>query len=58
MLLVMAILSLDGIDRSLNDTVCHTDTQYGECIPQTAHEDNMTHIPNPFEIKWKHCLSS
>ena len=58
MLVVIAILSLDGIDRSLNDTVRHADTQYGECIPQAAHEDNMGHIPNPFEIKWKHYLFS
>ena len=58
MLVVVGILSFDRIDGGLNDAVRHADAQNRECVPQPSHEDHMTHIPNPFKVKWKHNLPS
>jgi len=58
MLMVMVAIILGCIDGSLDDTVGHTNAQYGECIPQAAHENHMAHVPDPFKIKREHTSSS
>jgi len=56
--MVMVAIILGCIDGSLDNTVGHTNAQYGEGIPQAAHENHMPHVPDPFKIKRKHNLSS
>ena len=52
--MMMTAISFHGIDYGLDDAVGHSHTDNGQGIPQTAVEDQVAHIPNPFEIEWKH----
>ena len=49
-----AILS---IKDSFNNTICHAGTKNTNGIPESAEKDCMSHIPCPFETKWKHIIS-
>jgi len=56
--MVMFAILLGCINGGLDDAVGHTNTQNGQCIPETTHKNRMAHIPDPFKIKGKHNLSS
>jgi hypothetical protein len=57
-LIVVAALALGRIDDRLNDNKGHAGANDTQRIPETAHENNMGHIPDPFEIKGEHTLAS
>ncbi len=52
--MMMGAFACRGIKRSLADAVGHAQSQYGQGIPQAAHENDVRHIPHPFEYKRKH----
>ncbi len=43
------------IKNCFDKAVGHPQSHDGQCKPQPSHKHQMPCIPNPFEIKWKHC---
>ena len=57
-LMVAGAVSLHGVVHRLDHAEGHTDSDDIQCEPQTAVEQYVTHVPNPFKRKRKHIFSS
>ena len=47
-----------GVVHGLDHAEGHTDSDDIQCEPQTAVEQYVPYVPNPFKRKWKHLFSS
>ena len=53
--MMIAIAVLSG-QEGLDDTICHSETNDGEGVPEPTVKYHVPHVPYPFETKRKHLL--
>jgi hypothetical protein len=53
-LMMIGPMPFRAVIGSFDDAVCQPQSQNRQSIPQSAHKYQVSRIPNPFKIKWKH----
>jgi hypothetical protein len=52
----MVTIAFDGFQDGFDDAIGHAKADYRQGIPQPSVKNNVTGIPNPFEMKRKHII--